>query len=166
MSDVSQGPGWWQASDGRWYPPESHPHYQMPAQVQPVSPRSAPAFPTSAPAFPTNEPAFPASAPAPLHLPPLDPTPDHWAAGPFADPGVAGWSSASVKACQHRVVGPGLVVLGLAVVLWGVGAVFNAVAALDAGFPHNEQIGAWISAIALLTIGVVMAVIGLLLRRG
>lgn len=21
MSDVSQGPGWWQASDGRWYPP-------------------------------------------------------------------------------------------------------------------------------------------------
>lgn len=25
MSDVPQGPGWWQASDGRWYPPESHP---------------------------------------------------------------------------------------------------------------------------------------------
>ncbi len=22
MSDSSQGPGWWQASDGRWYPPE------------------------------------------------------------------------------------------------------------------------------------------------
>jgi hypothetical protein len=22
MSDYSQGPGWWQASDGRWYPPE------------------------------------------------------------------------------------------------------------------------------------------------
>jgi hypothetical protein len=21
MSDVSQGPGWWQASDGKWYPP-------------------------------------------------------------------------------------------------------------------------------------------------
>ncbi len=25
MSDVSQGPGWWQASDGKWYPPELHP---------------------------------------------------------------------------------------------------------------------------------------------
>lgn len=25
MSDTSQGPGWWQASDGRWYPPESQP---------------------------------------------------------------------------------------------------------------------------------------------
>ena len=24
MSDVSQGPGWWQASDGRWYPPHLH----------------------------------------------------------------------------------------------------------------------------------------------
>ncbi len=22
MSDVAQGPGWWLASDGRWYPPE------------------------------------------------------------------------------------------------------------------------------------------------
>jgi hypothetical protein len=22
VSDVSQGPGWWQASDGRWYPPQ------------------------------------------------------------------------------------------------------------------------------------------------
>lgn len=25
MSDVSQGEGWWIASDGKWYPPESNP---------------------------------------------------------------------------------------------------------------------------------------------
>lgn len=25
MSDISQGPGWWQASDGKWYPPEQAP---------------------------------------------------------------------------------------------------------------------------------------------
>ena len=25
MSDMSQGPGWWIASDGKWYPPELHP---------------------------------------------------------------------------------------------------------------------------------------------
>jgi hypothetical protein len=25
MSDYSQGPGWWQASDGKWYPPQQHP---------------------------------------------------------------------------------------------------------------------------------------------
>jgi len=25
MSDVAQGPGWWIASDGKWYAPELHP---------------------------------------------------------------------------------------------------------------------------------------------
>ena len=30
MSDVSQGPGWWMATDHKWYPPESHPGYQPP----------------------------------------------------------------------------------------------------------------------------------------
>src|SRR5579862_5771021 len=28
MSNTSQGPAWWQASDGRWYPPETHPSHQ------------------------------------------------------------------------------------------------------------------------------------------
>ena len=31
MSDVSGGPGWWQASDGRWYRPEQHPDFRAPA---------------------------------------------------------------------------------------------------------------------------------------
>ena len=36
MSETPQGPGWWQASDGRWYPPHTHPSYQPPpAQVPP-----------------------------------------------------------------------------------------------------------------------------------
>lgn len=25
MSDISQGPGWWQASDGKWYAPQPAP---------------------------------------------------------------------------------------------------------------------------------------------
>ena len=33
MSDVSQGPGWWHATDGKWYPPERHPSYQAPQVV-------------------------------------------------------------------------------------------------------------------------------------
>jgi Domain of unknown function (DUF4352) len=43
VSDVQQGPGWWQASDGRWYSPEQHPNHQPPAvpfpplPVQPTS---------------------------------------------------------------------------------------------------------------------------------
>jgi hypothetical protein len=69
MSDVSQGPGWWQASDGKWYPPELHPHYAPPpppaAATQP--PPSAPAAPNwgqppsgpppSGPESPTTPPA-------------------------------------------------------------------------------------------------------------
>lgn len=33
MSDTPQGDGWWQASDGRWYPPEQHPDL---ASVEPA----------------------------------------------------------------------------------------------------------------------------------
>lgn len=37
MSDVAQGPGWWMASDGQWYPPEQHPDRRATrAQVYPV----------------------------------------------------------------------------------------------------------------------------------
>lgn len=38
MSDVSQGPGWWQASDGKWYPPTSQPG------TAPVAPAGPPAW--------------------------------------------------------------------------------------------------------------------------
>ncbi len=40
MSDVSQGPGWWQASDGKWYPPESAPG-AAPASFGAASPAMA-----------------------------------------------------------------------------------------------------------------------------
>jgi CRP/FNR family transcriptional regulator, cyclic AMP receptor protein len=36
MSDVSQGPGWWLASDGKWYPPELHPNYAPARPPQPT----------------------------------------------------------------------------------------------------------------------------------
>lgn len=36
MSDFSQGPGWWQASDGLWYPPHLMP--QMAPGGQPMYP--------------------------------------------------------------------------------------------------------------------------------
>ena len=35
MTDGTQGEGWWQASDGKWYPPEQHPDVQAGA-TQPV----------------------------------------------------------------------------------------------------------------------------------
>ena len=54
MSEVAQGPGWWRASDGRWYPPELHPGYQRPPPTPPAAspPDAAGGYPqfTSAPA--------------------------------------------------------------------------------------------------------------------
>ncbi|MGP0109525.1 MAG: DUF4190 domain-containing protein [Acidimicrobiales bacterium] len=43
MSDTSQGPGWWLASDGKWYPP-SVPPGPLPSPVSPVgnAPTSTP----------------------------------------------------------------------------------------------------------------------------
>ena len=44
MSDVPPGPGWWIASDGRWYPPEAHPAATAPPAwaVPPSGPAYAP----------------------------------------------------------------------------------------------------------------------------
>lgn len=36
MSDFSQGAGWWQASDGKWYPPQDHAASQSVQQQMPV----------------------------------------------------------------------------------------------------------------------------------
>jgi type IV pilus assembly protein PilA len=38
MSDAPQGPGWWQASDGRWYPPEGELRDVLPASAYPPAP--------------------------------------------------------------------------------------------------------------------------------
>jgi Domain of unknown function (DUF4190) len=60
MSDTSQGPGWWLASDGKWYPPE----------LWTGPPVSGPAFPQSAPsAFPGQAGAAPAGAPYGSQIP-------------------------------------------------------------------------------------------------
>ena len=56
MSDVSQGPGWWQAADGKWYPPAPQ---QPPAPPAPPAPPTfqAPGSPPAyyAPAGPKND---------------------------------------------------------------------------------------------------------------
>jgi hypothetical protein len=41
VSDTSQGPGWWQASDGKWYPPEQAPGYEPAAAA--AAPGATPA---------------------------------------------------------------------------------------------------------------------------
>jgi hypothetical protein len=48
MSDTSQGPGWWQASDGRWYPPTATPGTGR-APTGPPPPGYPPSGPSPAP---------------------------------------------------------------------------------------------------------------------
>ncbi|MCU1350867.1 MAG: hypothetical protein JWM05_76 [Acidimicrobiales bacterium] len=43
MSDVSQGPGWWQAADGRWYSPDQMPASVAPTQAWATDPSGQPA---------------------------------------------------------------------------------------------------------------------------
>lgn len=50
MSDVSQGPGWWLASDGKWYPPHTAPQATLPPDA------SAHATYTTAPSEATRDP--------------------------------------------------------------------------------------------------------------
>jgi hypothetical protein len=49
MSEISQGPGWWIASDGKWYPPESHP------DVRAVTPPVGSSLPYTVGASPSHE---------------------------------------------------------------------------------------------------------------
>ena len=53
MSDSSQGPGWWIASDGKWYAPHLHPDFRPPPPPLsgPFPTEGGP--PTSAPVVPT-----------------------------------------------------------------------------------------------------------------
>jgi hypothetical protein len=70
MSDQAQGPGWWQATDDKWYPPETHPSFVSPPAaastpaVRPPteSPPSGPRLPET-PATVTASPVTPSPAP-------------------------------------------------------------------------------------------------------
>jgi hypothetical protein len=53
MSDTSPGPGWWQAADLKWYPPEQHAKYVPPPSAPPPPP------PPSAPPPGPGQPAAP-----------------------------------------------------------------------------------------------------------
>ena len=64
MSDVSQGPGWWQASDGKWYSPEQRPGAEPPpaAEGPPAAEAPPAATPVATPAgsYPSGSPGSPA----------------------------------------------------------------------------------------------------------
>src|ERR1700722_4019262 len=65
MSDTSQGPGWWLASDGKWYPPEQ---WTGPPNTNPLSSQTGGQAQPSMPGQPTGQPsaAFPTAQPDPV----------------------------------------------------------------------------------------------------
>lgn len=80
MSEVSQGPGWWVASDGKWYPPEQHPSVRQ-AVASPMAttaPRSAAAPPSSHAVYDSEFVGdVPGAAPPSSAAPPPD-LPSYW----------------------------------------------------------------------------------------
>ena len=74
MSDQSQGPGWWLASDGKWYPPQ--PEATAPAPTEPTAPTGPPPDPGYAPTQ-TDVPSVPPTGPVPpaWGAPPADQAP-------------------------------------------------------------------------------------------
>jgi hypothetical protein len=103
MSDTPQGPGWWQASDGRWYAPELHPDAQP---AHPVEAAAAPVVPQG-----------PSTAPPP-DLPPVAGPPEPvWEAPPPAawepPPPVPVAPAASSRAWIPRAI----IVVDLAIVI-------------------------------------------------
>ncbi|HEX2383142.1 MAG TPA: hypothetical protein VHI95_10925 [Acidimicrobiales bacterium] len=75
MSDTSRGEGWWQASDGKWYPPEQHPDVRRP--TEPVEEAGTPtgATPPTTTAMPPVSPGPPTQAFPPPFGPPGGPPP-------------------------------------------------------------------------------------------
>ncbi|HEX3459884.1 MAG TPA: DUF4190 domain-containing protein [Acidimicrobiales bacterium] len=64
MSDASQGPGWWQASDGKWYPPDQVPGTGAPQPTpEPTESVPGPGAPGAPASYP--DPGYPPAGPAP-----------------------------------------------------------------------------------------------------
>ena len=143
MSDVSHGPGWWQASDGKWYAPELHPSYVPPAPPPPPPPTPAPPPPTaSVPQFPT------------WTSPPQDPQP--------VRPGVpqqsgTGFSLGSIKPIPGIVIGAGALLALGSLLPW---------ATVSSGFGSISVNGTSGDGGITLVFGVIAVVMGVLLARG
>jgi hypothetical protein len=71
MSDVSQGPGWWQASDGKWYPPDQVPGTGVSQPTpEPTESVPEPSIPGAASPYPSPDVPPAGPAPAPSYGPP------------------------------------------------------------------------------------------------
>jgi len=110
MSEQSRGPGWWIASDGKWYAPELHPDYVPPSPPPPPPPSGFAEEPTVV------------SAPPTAAIPIVGPQAD--ATSQAGSSGVASWYRR-----QH---------VGAKVVIW-VGAAIVVLGIIGAFIPEDDD---------------------------
>jgi hypothetical protein len=103
MSDSSQGPNWWQASDGKWYAAELHPQY-LGAESQPPSPALSISVPQ-----PTASPSTVQAYDPAMQTPGL------------GLPGGGAWAAPQQVAIANVSKSPGLAIAAL---ILGIGAFF------------------------------------------
>ena len=122
MSDTSQGEGWWQASDGKWYPPDAVPGPD-PNQTVAWSSESGP--PTASPFEPPSPSPFepspgygspPAGPPPGYGSPPAGPPPTYGLPG---TPGYGGIAPPQKKSSRTIWIVLAVVLGGLAMVCVG-----------------------------------------------
>jgi hypothetical protein len=96
MSDTSQGPGWWLASDGRWYPPETWTGPPSQAPQVPQTPETADlrSTPQAAASSDVPYPSYPTYGTPSYGTPTYGATP-HWQQGP-PRPSTNGFAIASL----------------------------------------------------------------------
>lgn len=73
MSHAPQGPGWWQASDHKWYPPEQHPSYGAPPPQPPMPPPAPQAAPPGPGYYSAGASGYPAPPGGPGYGAPAEP---------------------------------------------------------------------------------------------
>jgi hypothetical protein len=149
VSDVSQGPGWWLASDGKWYSPEQKPGPVAP-DLPPMGAAGAGSFvpgagPSAGPDSSPTSPGYGTPAGAPGYYPPASPpgyyppnTPPGYGPPPMASgygysPGGAGYGYAPEKTNGLAIAG---FVCSLFFWLYGLGAILGIIF----GFIARSQI--------------------------
>lgn len=142
MSMSSQGPGWWQASDGRWYPPEQHPDAVAASSPQPDAPGPpvGPPAGTSPGWMPLDGPSQ-GTAPIPPVPPAPGSPPQFGQPSPFGHPAQPPQFPQPGPAAQppRRGARPWLILVAVLVVLGLMaGAGIWAVSALRSGLPAGD----------------------------
>jgi hypothetical protein len=155
MSETSQGPDWWMANDGKWYPPQ--PPVSAPSTVPPPLP--------SAPAAGFPSPNYPSAPVAPAAYPPSQGFPSAGYPGAAPTTGYAAMPPGNQMqpAKQGNGAAVASLILGIIALLSGwifIGAVFGIIG-LILGIVGMKKSKVARSGKAMSIIGIILSLIGI-----